>query len=58
MFGLIAPRNRVMYATIFFRGLSVASAMLLILGFETPYGGFLSLPSQPPRDALAHMDSR
>jgi hypothetical protein len=56
MFGLIAPRNRVMYATIFCCGLSVASALLLILSFDTPYGGLLSLPSEPLRDALAHMD--
>ncbi len=56
LFGLSAPRNRVVYATIFCCGLSVASAMLLILDFDTPDNGLVSLPSLPLRDALAHMD--
>jgi hypothetical protein len=57
MFGLSAPRNRVIYATIFCCGLSLSSAMLLILDLDTPYSGLIALPSQPMRDALAHMDS-
>jgi hypothetical protein len=57
MFGLSAPRNRVIYATIFFCSLSIASALFLVLDFDTPYDGLLTLPSQPLRDALAHMDA-
>ncbi len=57
MFGLSAPRNRVVYATILCCGLSVASSLYVILDFDTPYHGLLALPSQPLRDALAHMDA-
>ncbi|WP_158743473.1 DUF4239 domain-containing protein [Acidisphaera sp. L21] len=57
MFGLSAPRNRVIYTTIFFCGLSIASALFLVLDFDTPYDGLLALPSQPLRDALVHMDA-
>jgi hypothetical protein len=56
MFGMSAPRNRIMYATILFCALSVASALFLILDYDSPYTGLLALPSQPMRDALAHMD--
>ncbi|WP_158932615.1 hypothetical protein [Acidisphaera sp. S103] len=57
MFGLSAPRNRVVYATILCCGLSVASSLYIILDFDTPYHGLLALPSQPLRDALQHMDA-
>jgi hypothetical protein len=57
MFGLSAPRNNVMYATILCCGLSVGSSLFLILDFDTPYDGMLQLPSRPLRDALVHMDA-
>jgi hypothetical protein len=57
MFGLSAPRNNVMYATILCCGLSVGSSLFLILDFDTPYQGILQLPSSPLRDALVHMDA-
>ena len=58
MFGLSAPRNRVVYATIFCCGLSIASAMLLILGFDMGNNVLASLPSEPlletPSPAWTH----
>ena len=57
MFGLSAPRNRVVYATILCCGLSVASSLYVILDFDSPNHGLLALPSQPLRDALVHMDA-
>ncbi|HEY8289276.1 MAG TPA: hypothetical protein VIG49_08415 [Acetobacteraceae bacterium] len=57
MFGLISPRNRVVYATVLCCSLSVTSAVFLVLDFDTPYDGPLKLSSQPMRSALSHMDA-
>lgn len=54
-FGLSAPRNALSYATIVLGALSIASAVFVILDLDTPFAGHLLVPSQPMRDALAHL---
>ena len=53
--GLNAPRNALSYTTMALGGLSIASAIFVILEFDTPFGGFFSVSSQPMRDALAYL---
>ncbi len=57
VFGLIAPRNVVVYATIVLCALSFSSAIFFILEFDTPIDGFIYVSSEPLRDALRHIDS-
>jgi hypothetical protein len=57
VFGLIAPRNRVVYATILFCALSFASAIGLILNFDKPLAGFVPVSSEAMRGALQHLDA-
>jgi hypothetical protein len=56
VFGLTSPRNGVIHAVIVLSALSLASSLYLILDLDTPFGGFISVSSQPIRDALLHMD--
>jgi hypothetical protein len=54
-FGLNAPRNALSYTTIALGGLSIASAIFVILELDTPFGGLFTVSSQPMRDALAYL---
>jgi hypothetical protein len=54
-FGLYAPRNATVMASLFVAALSVSSAILLILEMYTPYGGLIQISSAPLRAALAHL---
>jgi hypothetical protein len=36
-------------------GLTIASAIFVILDMDTPFGGLFSVSSQPMRDALAQL---
>jgi hypothetical protein len=54
-FGLFAPRNVTVVATLLICALSVSSAILLILEMYTPYGGLIKISSAPLRSALAHL---
>ncbi|HJS86178.1 MAG TPA: hypothetical protein VJ779_12025, partial [Acetobacteraceae bacterium] len=56
IFGLTSPRNGVIHAVILLSAMSVASSLYLILDLDTPFSGFMSVSSQPMRDALLHMD--
>jgi hypothetical protein len=57
VFGVIAPRNAVVYATILLFGLSFSSAIFFILELDTPIDGFIYVSSEPFRDALRHIDA-
>jgi hypothetical protein len=57
VFGLISPRNAVVYATIGLCALSFGSAIFFILEFDTPLDGLITVPSEPARDALRHLDA-
>ncbi|TAL97053.1 MAG: DUF4239 domain-containing protein [Paraburkholderia sp.] len=54
-FGLIAPRNALALVTITLGALSIASAIYGIVDLDTPFTGPIVVPSQPMRDALAHL---
>jgi hypothetical protein len=54
-FGLFAPRNATVIATLFLCGLAVAGAIFLILEMYMPYEGLIQISSAPLRDALGHL---
>jgi hypothetical protein len=54
-FGLFAPPNVTVIATLFLCALSVSGAIFLILEMYTPFQGLMQLSSAPLRNALAHL---
>jgi hypothetical protein len=52
-FGLFAPPNATVIATLFVCALSVSGAIFLILELDQPFEGLIRLSSAPLRDALA-----
>lgn len=56
MFGIVAPRNSLIYLVVILGSLSVASTLLVILDLDAAMSGFIRVSSQPLRDALLHMD--
>jgi len=57
VFGLLAPRNVVVQLTIVVCALCVASAMFLIVDFDSPFNGPLHVSSDSMRDALNDIDA-
>jgi hypothetical protein len=57
VFGVIAPRNVLVYVTILLCALSFSSAIFFILELDTPIDGFIYVSSEPLRDALRHIDA-
>ena len=51
-FGLFAPRNSIVAATLFVAALSVAGSIYLILAMDQPYSGPIKISSAPLRIAL------
>jgi hypothetical protein len=54
-FGLFAPPNATVVASLFVSALSVSGAIFLILEMYTPYAGLIQISSAPLRAALAHL---
>jgi hypothetical protein len=54
-FGLFAPFNGTVIASLFVSALSVSGAILLILEMYTPYAGLIQISSAPLRAALAQL---
>jgi len=54
-FGLFAPRNATVIATLFFCALAVATAIFLILELNSPYAGLIRLRPAPLQAALAQL---
>jgi hypothetical protein len=54
-FGLFAPANATVVASLFVSALSVSGAIFLILEMYTPYSGLIALSSAPLRAAVAHL---
>jgi hypothetical protein len=54
-FGLFAPPNATVLATLFPCALSVSGAIFLILEMYTPFQGLMQISSAPLREALAHL---
>jgi hypothetical protein len=56
VFGVIAPRNVVVYATIVLCALCFSSAIFFILELDRQIDGYIYVSSEPIRDALRHID--
>jgi len=54
-FGLFAPKNSTVVASLFFSALAVSGAIFLILEMYTPFAGWIRVSSVPLRAALAHL---
>src|SRR5262249_43360488 len=54
-FGLFAPNNSTVVASLFFSALAVCGATLLILEMYTPFAGLIRVSSVPLRAALAQL---
>ena len=54
-FGLFAPRNATVVASLFVCALSVSGAILVILEMNSPFAGLMKISSGPMRDALANL---
>ena len=57
LFGLSTEQSRMVAAVLALASLSVSVDIYLIADLDTPLSGLISLPSDPMRDALAHMDA-
>ncbi|MGH8623334.1 MAG: hypothetical protein ACRET3_14465 [Burkholderiales bacterium] len=55
-FGLLAPANPTVIATVFVCALSVSGAIFLILEVDRPFDGHILISSAPLRDALWFLD--
>jgi hypothetical protein len=54
-FGLFAPPNATVIATLFLCALSVSGAIFLILELDHPFGGLVEISSVPLRNAIAQI---
>jgi hypothetical protein len=54
-FGLFAPRNVLVIASLFAAALAVSGAIFLILEMYMPFTGLIQISSAPLRSALAHL---
>ena len=54
-FGLFAPRNATVIATLFVCALSVSGAIFLILELDSPFSGLLQISDAPLRNAITHL---
>jgi hypothetical protein len=54
-FGLFAPPNITVIATLFICALSVSGAIFLILELDQPFEGLIQISNAPLRNALAHL---
>ena len=54
-FGVFAPPNATVIATLFLCALSVSGAIFLILELDRPFGGLIQIPVAPLRNSIAHL---
>ncbi len=54
-FGLVAPRNLLVWVMLCLGAVSIASAIFVITVLDMPFGGLFPAPSGPLRSALAHL---
>ena len=54
-FGLHAPPNGTVVATLFLAAVSISGVLYLILEMYLPFGGFISVPSTPLVAALGYL---
>lgn len=54
-FGVFAPRNMSVIAALFVGSLSVGAALYIIAELDSPYGGYITISSEPVRAALSQL---
>ena len=54
-FGMFAPYNATVIATLFVCALSVSGAIFLILELDSPFAGLMQISNTPLRNAVAHL---
>ena len=54
-FGLFAPRNATVIATLFLCALSVSGAIYLVLELDLPFAGLIRISDAPMRQAAASL---
>lgn len=54
-FGLFAPPNATVIATLFLCALSVSGAIFMILELDRPFGGLIQISTAPLQGAIAHL---
>lgn len=54
-FGLFAPPNATVIATLFLCALSVSGAIFMIMELDRPFGGIIQISSAPLRGAIARI---
>jgi len=54
-FGLFAPPNATVIATLFLCALSVSGAIFMILELDRPFGGLIQISSAPLRNSIANL---
>ncbi len=54
-FGLFAPPNATVVATLFLCALSVSGAIFMIMELDRPFGGLIQISSAPLRNAIARI---
>lgn len=54
-FGLFAPRNATVVATLFLCALSVSGAIFLIMELDRPFGGLIQISSAPLHNAIENI---
>jgi len=54
-FGLLAPRNTTVVATLLICAVSVSGAIFLLLEMEQPLQGLMEVSSEPLRNGLEHL---
>lgn len=55
-FGLFAPHNATVIATLFLCAFSVSGAIFLIMELDRPFGGMIQISSAPLRNAMDNID--
>jgi hypothetical protein len=57
-FGLFTPPNPTAFGALFFGAFAVATSIFLIEEMSRPLGGFITIPSEPMRNAFPFWGSR
>jgi hypothetical protein len=54
-FGLYAPPNPTVITTMLIGALAVSAAILIIMGMDSPFNGFMKISSDPIREAIQQL---
>jgi hypothetical protein len=55
IFGLLSPRNETATVVLLICALSSAASLYMLLELDNPFGGLISVSSEPLRNALTYL---